>query len=182
MTANKRDVPLQVAMVLITMLLFVLMLALNDWIFNRLEFARGINWVYLPAGVRLLCTLLFAEAGVVGLLLVGWLTCFFYFFPDDNLRAFVGGLFNALAPYLVYRLAQRIYGLKTSLANLTSARLLVLVVAYSIASPLIHHIWFALLGQGDLVRSFIVMVFGDLSGTLLVVYGAKVLLAVFRPT
>lgn len=166
-------------MVAATAVLFVGMLALNEWLFIRLEFARGINWVYLPAGMRLLCTLLFAEAGAAGLLLVGWLTCFFFFFPDDPVRAFVGGLFNAAAPYLVYRLAQRFYGLHASLANLTPAKLLVLVFAYSVASPLIHHVWFALQGQDDLVRGFIVMFFGDLNGTLLVIYTAKGLLALF---
>lgn len=181
MRGNDRDVPLQVAMVLATMVLFVAMLATNEWVFNRSEFARGINWVYLPAGARLLCTLLFAEEGALGLLLVGWLTTFFYFFPDDHRRAFVGGLFNALVPYLVYRLARRLYGLQASLANLTPARLLVLILTYSIASQWIHHLWFALQGQHDLVRGFTVMVIGDLSGTLLVIYGAKALLGAFRP-
>ena len=61
---------LQAMMVMATMLLFVSMLALNEWLFTQFEFARGINWIYLPAGVRLLCTLLFAEAGAIGLLLV----------------------------------------------------------------------------------------------------------------
>jgi hypothetical protein len=46
------------------------MMAINEWLFTPFEFARGINWIYLPAGVRLLCTLLFAAAGAIGLLLV----------------------------------------------------------------------------------------------------------------
>lgn len=180
MSASNRDLPLQVAMVLITMILFVAMLAINDWIFNRSEFTRGINWVYLPAGMRLLCTLLFAEEGAVGLLLAGWLTTFVYFFPDDHLRAFVGGIFNALAPYLVYRLA-RLHGLQASLVNLTPVKLLVMIFACAIASPLLHHIWFALQGQHDLLRSLTVMVAGDLSGTLIVIYTAKLVLAALRP-
>jgi hypothetical protein len=71
----------QFSVAVITALLFLAMLALNQWIFSELEFVRGVNWIYLPAGARLLCTLLFAEAGVAGLFVVSWLVCNFYFSP-----------------------------------------------------------------------------------------------------
>jgi hypothetical protein len=163
--------------VLATIVLFLAMLWVNDWLFRRLEFAPGINWVYLPAGMRLLCTLLFAEAGAVGLLLVSWFVSFVFFFPDDPDRAFMGGILATLAPWLVYRGARAGYGFQGSLRNLTPGRLLVLALVYSVASPLLHHLWFAWRGQGDLLRGFLVMFVGDLSGTLIVLYGIKGLLA-----
>lgn len=168
----------QLSMVAATMLLFSLMLLVNTWLFTRFEFAAGISWVYLPAGMRLLCTLLFAEAGAVGLLLISWLVCFFYFFPDDYLRSFMGGILAAAAPYLAYRVARTGFGLHASLTNLSGPRLLACVVGYAVASPLLHHLWFALHGgtQG-LLHSFVAMVVGDLSGTLIVIYAAKALLA-----
>lgn len=166
----------QVTCVLLTMALFALMLALNIWLFSHLEFARGINWIYLPAGTRLLCTLLFAEAGAVGLLLVSWLVSFFYFFPDQPDRAFVRGILAALGPYLVYLGARRAYGLQGSLANLTPGRLLVLCVACSLASPALHHIYFALLGEDRLLEGFVAMAIGDFTGTLIVLYTMKALL------
>jgi hypothetical protein len=174
---NTKQLCLQALMVLVTMVLFIAMLAINEWLFTRFEFARGINWIYLPAGIRLLSTLLFAEAGAVGLLLVSWLVCFFYFFPDDPVRSFAGGILAALGPYLIYRAAQRRYGLHASLATLTPGRLLVLIVAYSLASPLLMHLWFALQGQEGLVQGFLVMFIGDLSGTLLVIYTVKAALS-----
>jgi hypothetical protein len=164
-------------MVSATIVLFLTMLAANEWLFRRLEFAPGINWIYLPAGMRLVCTLLFAEAGALGLLIVSWGVSFFVFFPDDHERAFVGGIIASLAPWLVYRAARHCYGLQASLANLTSGRLLVLSVAYSIASPLLHHLYFASQGQQGLLRSFAVMFVGDLLGTLIVLYSAKGLLS-----
>ena len=175
---NMTQLRLQAMMVAATMVLFVAMLAINEWLFTRFEFARGINWIYLPAGIRLLSTLLFAEAGAIGLLLVSWLVCFFYFFPDDPVRSFAGGILAALGPYLVYRAAQHRYGLHASLATLTPKRLLVLIVAYSVASPLLMHLWFASQGQQGLVQGFLVMFIGDLSGTLLVIYSAKAALSV----
>ena len=173
----------QLAMVAATMVLFLAMVALNEWLFRRLEFAPGIHWVYLPAGMRLLCTLLFGDAGAVGLLLVSWGVGFLYFFPHDFQRAFMGGLLATLAPWLVFRWARRAYGLHASLANLTPQRLLVLVLLYSIASPLLHHVYFALHGgDPDLLRGFLVMVVGDLNGTLIVIYAMKAALALLpRP-
>lgn len=168
---------LQAAMVAATMAFFVVGLAINELLFTRLEFASGINWIYLPAGVRLLATLLFAEAGALGLLLISWLVCFFYFFPNDFERSFVGGVLAALAPYLAYRIAQHQFGLHASLANLSPKRLLFLIGAYSLASPLFHHIWFALRGLQGGLQSFLVMFAGDLTGTLLVVYAVKAVLS-----
>jgi hypothetical protein len=160
-----------------TVVLFCSLIALNELLFTRLEFAPGINWIYLPAGMRLLCILLFAEAGAIGLLIASWLVCFFYFFPDDPIRSFVGGILAAAAPYLVYRVMLVSAGARTSLADLTPRRLLLYAVAFSIASPLLHHIWFAIQGQTDLMHSFLIMAAGDLAGTLIVLYGAKAGLA-----
>jgi len=174
---NPTHLRLQFTLVLATMALFGAMLAINEWLFRWLEFTPGINLVYLPAGMRLLCTLLFAEAGAVGLLIVSWIVSFGIFFPGQFERAFMGGIIAALAPWLVYRWARRAYGLQTSLANLTPRRLLVLVLAYSVASPLLHHVYFALNGQDDLLRGFAAMFVGDLSGTLIVVYTIKGLLS-----
>jgi hypothetical protein len=174
---------LQFMMVLATIVLFLLTLAINEWLFKQSEFVPGINWVYLPAGIRLLSTLLFGGAGAVGLLIVSWLVSFFYFFPDDFMRAFVGGIVATIAPYGVYKLAQYAFGLHASLANLTPGRLLICIVACSLASPLLHHLWFALNGDRQpLLEGFVVMFLGDLNGTLLVVYAVKAGLYCFSPS
>jgi hypothetical protein len=165
---------LNLHMVGATMLLFVVTLILNELLFRRLEFIPGVSWIYLPAGIRLLCTLLFAEAGAVGLLLVSWLVCFFYFFPNDPVRSFAGGILAAVAPYSVYCIARHTYGLKASLANLTPANLLQCALMFSLASPLLHHLWFAYYEhKPDLLHSFLVMVTGDFTGTLIVLYTAR---------
>jgi hypothetical protein len=173
---------LNLSMVAATMVFFIVALAANELLFTRAEFAAGINWIYLPAGVRLLCTLLFAEAGAVGLLLVSWLVCFLYFFPHDPVRSFAGGILSTAAPYLVYLVARRIYGLKASLTNLSSINLLQCALMFAVASPLLHHLWFAYYEhKPDLFRSFVAMVTGDLAGTLIVLYGARFLLRRARP-
>ena len=171
------QLPFHAAMVVFTMVLFVATLALNEWLFSGLEFVKGINWIYLPAGVRLLSTLLFGASGALGLLLVSWLVSFVYFFPNDPWRAFAGGILAATGPFLVYRLAQRMYGLQATLANLSPRRLLWLILAYSLASPGLHHIWFVLSSDpSNLLSGFSIMFIGDLPGTLIVIYAMKAVL------
>ncbi|MFL9910572.1 hypothetical protein [Paraburkholderia sp. RL17-337-BIB-A] len=161
-----------------TAAVFIIALWANREIFTHTEFVRGVNWIYLPAGIRLLATLLLGGDGALGLLLASWLVNFFYFFPNDVVRSFVGGIIATVAPYAVYRLAQEIYGLRSSLTNLTAKRLLALVLAYSVASPLLHHIWFFLRGDTqDIVDRFFAMFVGDLLGTLIVIYTMKFLLS-----
>jgi hypothetical protein len=110
-------------------------------------------------------------------LLVSWLVSFVYFFPNDPWRAFAGGILAATGPFLVYRLAQRMYGLQATLANLSPRRLLWLILAYSLASPGLHHIWFVLSSDpSNLLSGFSIMFIGDLTGTLIVIYAMKAVL------
>lgn len=168
-------------LVLGTIAIHGLMMLANELFFMRAEFLNGIGWIYLPAGTRLLCTLLFGRAGAVGLLITGWFACYWYYFPGDPLRATMGAIAGAVGPYLVYVIAQQKLGLRASLTNLTPKRLFICAAGCSIASPLFHHIWFALHGDPYIVSGLAVMFIGDLVGTLIVVYTAKGLLT-FLPT
>jgi hypothetical protein len=153
------------------------MMVLNEVFFRRAEFLQGIGWIYIPAGTRLLCTLLFGEAGALGLLITGWFACYWYYFPGDAVRATTGTIAGAMGPYFVYLVAQREYGLRSSLQNLTSRRLLACALACSVASPALHHLWFILHKDSNLLPGFLVMCFGDLAGSLIVLYTAKILLS-----
>lgn len=168
-------------MVAATIVLFGIALAINHWLFAQFEFAAGINWVYLPAGVRLLATLLFAEAGALGLLLVSWPVSFFWFFPDDPQRALVGSLIAAAVPYGLYVLARRQYGLQASLVNLTPRRLLLLALAYAVAGPLLQNLYLAARGQQHVLGGFVAMATGDLVGTLIVIYAFRAVLHAVSP-
>lgn len=168
---------LNLLMVTGTMFLHGFIMFANEVFFRKAEFLQGIGWIYIPAGTRLLCTLLFGRAGLVGLLIAGWIACYWYYFPGDALRATSGTMAGAIGPYIVYLLAQERFGLQASLINLTPRRLLLCALGCAIASPLLHHVWFALQGESHLLSSFLVMFIGDLAGTLIVVYIAKGILA-----
>jgi len=155
---------------------------LQDIVFPHTEFVPGIGWIYLPAGARLLFPLLFGLPGALGVMIGSWLVCFLYLYPDDPLRSLAGGVSSAMAPYLVYLVAIHLFGMKPSLQNLTSRRLLLLVPLFGVASPLMHHLWFWLRhDQVDLARGFVVMAVGDMAGALLVIYALKLILTVGFP-
>lgn len=170
---------LRLASVIGTALVFVVSLWVNQEVFTHSEFVRGVNWIYLPSGVRLLATLLLGSDGAIGLLVASWLVDFQYFFPNDQIRSIAGGIIATVAPYATYRLAREHYGLHASLTNLTPKRLLILALAFSVANPLLTNIWLALRGQTtNIGERFFAMFVGDLSGTLIILYTIKILLSV----
>ncbi|AYY60054.1 MASE1 domain-containing protein [Burkholderia multivorans] len=170
---------LRLASVIGTALVFVVSLWVNQEVFTHSEFVRGVNWIYLPSGVRLLATLLLGSDGAIGLLVASWLVDFLYFFPNDPIRSIAGGIIATVAPYATYRLAREHYGLHASLTNLTPKRLLILALAFSVANPLLTNIWLALRGQTtNIGERFFAMLVGDLSGTLIILYTIKILLSV----
>ena len=108
--------------VLGTAVAFILSLWLNEQIFTHSEFVRGVNWVYLPAGIRLLSTLLLGADGALGLFVASLIVDFGYYFPHDPVRSIVGAILSTIAPYGAYRLARERYGLSANLTNLTPGR------------------------------------------------------------
>jgi hypothetical protein len=67
---------LNLGMIAGTVLLHGAVMSANELLFRNTEFMQGIGWIYIPAGTRLLCTLLFGWAGAVGLVIAGWIACF----------------------------------------------------------------------------------------------------------
>lgn len=162
-----------------TMVSYVLIYTANEWLFRRTEFTQGIAWIYLPAGIRLICTLLFAEAGAIGILIASLLTANIYrIFPGDHVTAIGYSVISALAPYLAYRFTLQEMHLQRSLVNLTTSRLMACILLYGLTNPLLQHVWFAFRGVAHHFWSgLIVMSIGDLMGSLIVVYAIKILLS-----
>ena len=161
-----------------TAIIYVLIHALTGWIFKNAEYAPGVNWFYLPAGVRLIAILLFAEAGAVGILIGSFVAAFGFVFAKDPITATGGALISAIAPYLSYRLILARLGLESSLANFTAARLLTCCVIYALLNAAGQQIWYTLRNISEAsLQGFLVMFVGDLLGTLVVVYSIKIFLA-----
>ena len=153
---------------------------LNMLLFNALELHSGANWIYLPAGVRLLCTLLLAGEGAIGLLIASIIISLQTYGEMGVITNLVSACISAGAPYLIYRLAL-LNGLPATLEKLNAVMLSLLSLIYAVTSALLHSVWYTLRGiNTDLMSSFTVMFVGDLVGTLLVLYAMKITLATLR--
>lgn len=155
---------------------------LNMMLFNALELHSGANWIFLPAGVRLLCTLILAGEGAIGLLIASLIISVQTYAEMGLLTNIVSAAISAGAPYLVYRLAL-MNGFPATLDKLNAAKLSLLSLAYALMSGLLHSLWYLLRSvHTDFLSSFTAMFTGDLIGTLLVLYAMKIIFATVRRT
>jgi hypothetical protein len=165
----------------ITIIAFIGLNWINEVAFIQFEQSNGVNWVFLPAGVRLLATLLFGFAGFTGLLLASLYLNFHHFVFQDHIRALSGAVAAAGGPYLAYLFAKHWFDLGPRLKNLTAQRLLLTGVLCGLMSPGFHHafIWV----QTGLVdwTALIAMITGDIVGILIVLYVAKGLITLTDP-
>ena len=170
---------LSLIFVLITATLYVSFHLLNDWLFKAFELHSGANWVFLPAGLRLMCTLVFGIEGAIGLLIAGLLLAMNHL-SQDPVTGIVTAMISAGAPYLVYVGALRI-GMPSSLEKLSPALLSVLALLYALSNSALHSLWFVARGiYPDLLHNWITMFVGDLIGTLIMIYVLKMTMSLLR--
>jgi len=181
MTGLKEKAVKHLGYVGITIIAFIVLNWINELIFIRLEQSNGVNWVFLPAGIRLLATLLFGFAGFVGLLIVSIYLNFHHFTFQDEVRALSGAVAAAGGPYLAYLFAKHWFDLGPRLTNLTAQRLLFTGVLCGLMSPAFHHAFMWV--QTGLVdwTALVAMITGDIVGILIVLYIAKGLITLTDP-
>ena len=85
---------------LISAISYGILFYLNDWLTSSLAFGLGVNWIYLPAGLRLFLTLVFALPGAIGIVAASFLICWFGNFPHDLTTCLGVGLISGFAPYM----------------------------------------------------------------------------------
>ncbi len=142
---------------------------LNSWLFANFDFAQGVSWVYLPAGLRLLLTLVFGWEGALGIILSSLGIGLLYAFSENMLLGVGAGLISGLAPYFTCLVLQRVWQIHHSLENLRMQHLLIAVVLYALVSANLHQIFFTLMGVTPHYWSAVFPMFvGDLIGSLLV--------------
>ena len=154
---------------------------LNESVFNNLLFSTGVNWIFLPAGLRLLLTLLFAEEGAIGIIVASIAIGINHYFINDPLTAVMAGIISGTAPYLARLIVLNKLRLKSDLTNLSLGNLFLCILTFAVISPLMHQLWFFYSGYAQhFISSFLVMTVGDFIGSLIVIYSAKLLINLWR--
>lgn len=165
--------------IFVTSVTYYIFYQLNDWLFSSFELHSGANWIYLPAGLRLLFTLLLGIEGAIGIFIAALAISLSNLAHIDFTTMLVSCLISAAMPYLAYRIALH-FGMPPSLENLSVNALLVLTFLYALLNSAAHSAWYRLRDVSpDSLNTFFVMFVGDLIGTLIIIYTIKFILVLF---
>lgn len=166
-----------------TFIAYTVLFHLNHFLFGSLGFSQGVDWIYLPSGFRLMFVLIFAEWGGLGVALASmFISATFHF--DGNMASVLGaGFISGFAPVLARYVCHDKLGMDLALRNLSVGKLIAVSLVFAGMSATMHQIFFTLRGHTDnFIASTAVMAFGDLMGTVIMLYMAKGVLSMIRPS
>ena len=168
------------ALISIAAILYAASFLINSYVMGSFSFSLGVSWVFLPAGLRLLLTLLLDKNGALGIAIASIAISFGFYFEDPILG--VGaGIISGLAPYVAKLLVFPDKSSSRDLSSLDSRQLLNCVFVFSVVSPLMHQAWYSVHNKESLFFEDLgVMIVGDLIGTLIVIYLAKAAIYLYK--
>ena len=171
----------QIAVVIATAITYFVFCRANSFLFSSMGYANGVDWVFLPSGLRLVFILIFVEAGALGIALGSCALAFLYQVDGSAMTYVVTGAISGFPPMLARRICIDMLNLDVNLRGLTPRGLLQTAALFALTSSLLHQLWYTWCGQtNNFVGSSIAMAVGDFSGTMLILYAAKALLNVLR--
>lgn len=163
-------------------LAYSILFYLNSWLTDSLVFGLGVNWIYLPAGLRLFLTLIFGFPGALGISLASFLISFYGDFPHELTICIGIGLISGFSPYLARYFIFSNLRLEPDLSNLSFPKLITCILIYALLSAGLHQWWFSTMtleNTGSL-NHFVVMFIGDVLGSLLLISLIKSCLDLLR--
>jgi hypothetical protein len=164
-----------------TFIAYTALYLLNDMLFSSLEFSPGVNWVYLPSGLRLMFVLLFVESGAIGVALASIFLSSIFTFKGDLISVLMTGLISGFAPYLARYVCHDRLSLDLGLQDLTARKLIGVSVVFALMSAFMHQVFYTWQGQTEnFISSTAVMAVGDIIGTIIMLYIAKFVLLGIR--
>lgn len=147
------------------------------------NYARGIDLIYLPAGVRLLIVLVFGIWGATGIAVANPFMALFVFGAQSQPETLTNSFIAGFVPYITVIACCKVLGVDRDLASLKPIHLAVLALAVSIATPLVFNLQFifdGLKAKQDFAANLSAMMLGDFLGCLLMLMLARVAIALFR--
>ena len=156
---------------LVSALIYAALFYVNSWLTSHLAYGLGVSWIYLPAGLRLFLTLIFGLSGAVGIAIASFLICYLGDFPPDLVTCIGVGLISGFAPYLARIFVLSNIKIASDLSDLSLPKLVICIFIYAALSAGLHQWWFAVRGldEAGSLNHFLVMLIGDVLGTLLLI-------------
>ena len=150
---------------------YILVYLFNEHALSFTRFADGVNWIYLPSGLRLTLVLVFGAPAALG---IAWSSALLTGWPEGwsgLQQALVTGAISGGAPWMALLVSRRVLHLRTDLAGLNAHVLLKMALIFAIICAALHQLWYGWSQPApDRALQFAVMTLGDLAGTLVVLY------------
>lgn len=176
-TLKKINLHTQAALALVCAIAYFYAFKLNLYWFDLFEFSTGVNWVFIPSGLRLLFVLILLETGALGIAAASLLINYTSGSVDAHVFNLVTALISGGAPYLARHIAVNFLKLSPQLSGLTAAGFFKISVLFAIVSAALHQIWFYGNGRSDnWLNGTFVMGIGDWFGTVLVLAFASLMI------
>ena len=137
---------------------------LNVWAFAYFEHNPRVNWIFLPAGIRMMAVFIFGWSGVLGLFVGSSLTNEAHLSADVLVLSWI----SALSPMLALLACRWFFALPSSLAGLSPRQLIVFSLLGALMNVIFSQLYFF---YNDIETSYSAitpMFIGDVLGTLLI--------------
>jgi hypothetical protein len=181
--SHKLTLQTQALLVLICAVAYFYAFKLNLYWFNWIEFSHGVNWIYIPSGVRLLFVLIMPRLGAIGVALSSIAVNYSYGDTDAHVFNIVTGVMSGVSPYIARYLARRWLNLDSLLVNLTGRDFFKISVLFAVVNALLHQLWYFWMDKTqDFLASALAMGVGDWFGTVLVLATASLGIQLFKLT
>lgn len=179
--SHKLTPQMQALLVLVCAVAYFYAFKLNLYWFEWIEFSHGVNWVYIPSGLRLLFVLIMARLGGIGIALSSITVNYIYGDTDAHVFNIVTGVISGASPCIARYLAIKWSNLDTLLVNLTGRDFFKISVLFAVVNALLHQLWYFWMDKTqDFLASALAMSLGDWLGTVLVLASTSLSIQLFK--
>lgn len=164
------------ALTVVMAVALVIMALLNEHLLRITEVVPGVNWLYLPAGLRMCYVLVLPVQGALAIFGGSLIMAS----RDPTLSwalVMASAAVTAAGPLMARTVAMQRVGLEASLGNLNGRMLCGLAALFGAFSTALHQAFYAGIGRDPAILS---MWIGDTLGCLLCLYGLRSLTIAWR--
>lgn len=178
---NKLTLQTQALLVLICATVYFYAFQLNLYWFDWIEFSHGVNWIFIPSGLRLLFVLLLVRLGGIGIALSSIGVNYTFGEADAHMFNIITGVISGASPCIARYLAIQWFNLDSLLFNLTASDFFKISVLFAATNSLMHQLWFIWVNKTqDFLASTLAMVVGDWFGTVLVLATVSLCIQLYK--
>ena len=167
----------------ISALLFIAFFDVNAWVFANLEYRQGVNWIFLPAGFRIILVLTMGLPASTGIMLGTWFLDRATLGTEHAILILLNGVVSGFTPWLIMKALEKSGKLSPQLQQFSSAQLLNFTLIYAAGNAVLHQLGWWLLDHASINPWVDIwpMFIGDVLGALIMLYAFKGVLSLLKP-